>query len=148
MGLIRSTRLGACAAAVWLGFSIAMLIGAQAAGASTVVFGSTGAEQTFTVPGGVTSVHVAAVGGQGGAGSDAQAGAGGLGATATADLTVTSGQVLYIEVAGNGTSAGAGGFNGGGAGGVSACTGGGGAAARQMCARCRRPMAPPSAPES
>ena len=35
-------------------------------GVTTCTFASTGAEQTFTVPAGVTSLHVAAVGGLGG----------------------------------------------------------------------------------
>jgi outer membrane protein OmpA-like peptidoglycan-associated protein len=51
---------------------------------------------------------------------------GGFGATAAADLTVASGEVLYVEVAGNGTTAGVGGFNGGGAGGTGAPCGAGG----------------------
>jgi hypothetical protein len=123
----RPARRGAHVVGVWFVLLIAALAGAQAARASTVVFSSTDAEQTFTVPVGVTSVHVAAVGGHGGAGSDAEGGAGGFGATATADLTVARGEVLYVEVAGDGTSAGGGGFNGGGAGGaVGSCSGGGG----------------------
>ena len=60
-----------------------------------------------------------AVGGRGGASNFTVAG--GLGAVATADLAVSSGQTLYVEVAGNGrdatnSSGGAGGFNGGGTG--------------------------------
>jgi outer membrane protein OmpA-like peptidoglycan-associated protein len=106
---------------------IAALGGAQVASATTVVFGSTGTEQTFTVPVGVTSVHVVAVGGRGGAANDAAGGIGGFGATATADLAVASGNVLYVEVAGNGTTGGMGGFNGGAPGGATGgCSVGGG----------------------
>ena len=85
----------------------------------------TGAEQTFTVPAGVFSVNVEAVGGQGGsmrpeytlAGA-----AGGLAAQVSGELSVTPGETLYVEVGGNGEE---GGFNGGGTGDPGA--GGGGA---------------------
>ena len=89
----------------------------------------TGGEQTFTVPAGVTTLHVVAIGGAGGA----SAVFGGAAAQVTADLAVTPGQTLYIEVGGkgkDGASGGAGGFNGGAAGGfggTSAAGGGGGA---------------------
>jgi len=82
-------------------------------------FGFTGGEQTFTVPAGVTSVHVVAVGGRGGS----SGGVGGAAAQASGNLTVTPGQTLYLEVGGNGRSLGGGGFNGGAAG----AAGGGGA---------------------
>jgi Glycine rich protein len=86
----------------------------------TTSFASTGAEQTFTVPAGVTSIHVVAVGAAGG---NFAFTTGGLGAEASADIAVTPGEALYLEVGGaggNGNSNGtapAGGFNGGGAGG-------------------------------
>jgi hypothetical protein len=76
--------------------------------------------KTFTVPAGVTSIHVVAVGAPGG-GKEAQLG--GHGATATADVAVTAGQVLGVFVGGPGLSgsetekANPGGFNGGGNGG-------------------------------
>src|SRR5579875_664528 len=88
--------------------------------AVSVTFTSTGSEQTFVVPAGVTSLHVVVVGapgGQGGIGG----GAGGKGAVVTADIAVTPGQTLYIEVGGaggDGAFGGAGGFNGGGNGGL------------------------------
>jgi hypothetical protein len=80
-------------------------------------------QDTFTVPAGVSSVHVVAIGGQGGdAPAHAGGNPGGLGASVTADLPVGAG-TLYVEVAGNGgpatfpdDAAGAGGA--GGAGGV------------------------------
>ena len=87
-----------------------------------------GEQPPFTVPAGVSSVHVVAVGGRGGTGFGG-AGVGGFAAKATGDLQVTPGQVLYIDVAGNGgdvsmsNAAGMAGVNGGGAG-----SGGGGGA--------------------
>lgn len=75
-------------------------------------------EQIFTVPGGVSTLHVTVTGGKGGSGGSGT-GAGGFGATVTADLPVQAGQSLYLEVAGNGGNgsagvmAGAGGSNGG-----------------------------------
>jgi hypothetical protein len=88
-------------------------------------------EDTFTVPFGVTTVHVAAIGGKGGAGSGG--GVGGAAGNVSADLTVTPGQILYIENGGNGqdgspSSPGAGGINGGGPGGGGIGAGGGGGA--------------------
>jgi hypothetical protein len=110
-----------------------------AARADTTTFLPTGAEQTFTVPAGVTTIHVLAVGGKGGAGGNSgeyPGGAGGFGAFVTADLPVSPGEVLYVEVGGNGldgSSGGAGGFNGGGAGGAPmSCDGGGGGGASDV----------------
>lgn len=104
--------------------------------ASTKLFSYTGSEQTVTVPAGVTSIHVVAVGAPGGSSGS---GSGGLGAQASTDLSVTPGETLYIEVGGNGSDAsfangGSGGFNGGGNGisspalmGAGGAGGGGGA---------------------
>ncbi len=93
--------------------------------AATKVFSFTGAEQTFTVPGGVHSIGVVAIGGAGGVGG----GAGGFAARVSADVDVIPGQTLYVEVGGQGKDSGgaggAGGFNGGGAGGGGAGGGGG-----------------------
>jgi hypothetical protein len=114
------------------------LVAPAVAQADLVAFSSTGSEQTFTVPAGVTSIHVVAIGAPGGAaGSDA----GGRGAQATADLAVTPGEPLYVEVGAKGGDGdaqgfgpgGAGGFNGGGGGGpgiggTNASGGGGGGA--------------------
>jgi Divergent InlB B-repeat domain len=114
--------------------------------ADTVTFNSTGTEQAFTVPAGVTSVNVVAIGGSGGSfGLDL----GGFGAQASADIAVTPGELLYVEVGGNGSdgnadgTGGAGGFNGGGAGGseIGSCgcegggAGGGGASDVRTVAR-------------
>ncbi len=89
----------------------------MSAQATSQTFNYTGAEQTFTVPVGVSSVQIVAIGGSGGASGVA----GGVAANVTADLSVTPGQTLYVEVGGDGDNGGAvggvGGFNGGGAGG-------------------------------
>lgn len=100
------------------------------AGAATETFLPTGGEQTFTVPAGVTSIKVIAVGGQGGTGGGAP-NAGGFGAVAIANLPVDPGQTLFVNVGGNGedafgNSGGAGGFNGGGSSGEPAGDRGGG----------------------
>jgi glycine rich protein len=108
------------ALAVGLGSSGAF---AQPASASTQTFGFTGLEQPYMVPAGVHSVHVIAVGAMGGSGSDSGeniGGSPGFGARVEADLPVTAGQILFIEVGGTGADGGgivgggAGGFNGGG----------------------------------
>lgn len=96
---------------------------ASSAQATTTTFLYTGAEQTFVVPGGVTSVHVVAIGGSGGAATDAS---GGVAAEAIGNVNVTPGQTLYVEVGGKGKGlgeGGQGGFNGG----ASGAGGGGGA---------------------
>jgi hypothetical protein len=95
------------------------LMGAGSALAETVTFKYTGAEQEFTVPAGVASVHVVATGGAGGKGEGGAAG--GRAAVVSGDLSVTAGP-LYVEVGGSaaGSTACAGdaecvaGFNGGG----------------------------------
>lgn len=84
----------------------------------------------YVVPAGITTVHVRAVGGQGGSAFDGTAG--GRGAVVDADLAVTPGQEVRIHVAGRGAngsypSGGAGGANGGGSGGSWMSGGGGGA---------------------
>lgn len=95
--------------------------------AATQAFGYTGAEQVFVVPAGVTTLHLVAIGGAGGPSEFA----GGVAARVSGDVVVTPGQTLYVEVGGNGHSAGLGGglggFNGGGDGGGIGAGGGGGA---------------------
>src|SRR5450432_535653 len=95
----------------------------SAAQATTVNFSPTGAEQVFTVPSGVTTLQVVAIGARGGTGAGATSG-GGFGGLVTGDVAVSPGQSIYVEVGGNCANgetgnAGAGGFNGGGAGGNS-----------------------------
>ncbi|MFB6717885.1 MULTISPECIES: Ig-like domain repeat protein [unclassified Streptomyces] len=90
---------------------------------TTCTFAFTGAEQTFTVPSGVTQVDVMAIGAGGGVEDNGVSG--GRGAQVSGALTgLSGGQTLYVEVGGTptngsgGSCAGsaqcAGGFNGGG----------------------------------
>jgi len=99
----------------------------------TCTFGYTGAEQTFTVPSGITSVNVTAIGAAGGA--DLGGHPGGEGAQVTGTLTgLSGGQTLYVEVGQHpdtattpeGATPTA--FNGGGAPGFGEVAGGGGGA--------------------
>ena len=130
MSIRRLCRLGPALSVLCL-----LAIGASSADADVATFTATGSEQPFVVPSGVTSLHVTALGarGGGGTGMNGDSGTGGFGAVASAELTVNPGELLYIEVGGNGgststTAAGIGGFNGGGAGGhaTAAALGGGG----------------------
>ena len=106
------------------------------AGVTTCTFGPTGAEDTFKVPDGVSSVHVAATGAPGAPGAEGYyGGTAGSGARVSGDLTVTPGQTLYVEVGGAPTGnncdravACVGGFNGGG----SSKSGGGGGGASDV----------------
>lgn len=93
----------------------AALIGAQPAQSTPFAF--TGGEQTYTVPPGVASVRITAVGGAGGSPSPGGGLSGGRGAVVSGIVPVTAGQVLFVYVGGSGASPG-GGFNGGGAGGT------------------------------
>jgi Glycine rich protein len=88
----------------------------------TDTFASTGAEQSFTVPPGVSSVRVNAIGAAGEPGRygiDDVEGNGGAGADVVGELSVSADEVLYVEVAAQG-------FNGGGLGGVGEESGAGG----------------------
>ena len=85
----------------------------------TQSFSSMAAQQEFTVPVGVSSVRVQAIGaageaGFGGLGSPAT---GGAGADVVGELPVTAGEVLYVEVAAPGFNGGEYGGPGGGSGG-------------------------------
>ena len=78
-------------------FSLPVVL-SSGAGATTsqTNFSAIGAEQTFTVPTGVTSIDVTLTGGSG---ADWNGGGlGGTGATVTATLSVTPGATIYIEV--------------------------------------------------
>ena len=86
-------------------------------------FSFTGAEQKFTVPSGVKSVKVDA---SGAAGAGIKLKKLGRGGRVTANIPVTQGEILYVFVGGQGTTA-SGGFNGGAAGGSSGGDAGGGA---------------------
>jgi hypothetical protein len=130
-----------------VGAAVALLglLSGAAARADTVSFPATGKEQTFTVPEGVTSLSVIIVGGNGGDAGPSPASGGGRGAQLIGTLAVTPGQVLYIEVGGNGNpanlrSSATGGFNGGGGETRTASTGewgagGGGATDVRTCSR-------------
>ena len=86
----------------WLVSAVVLTIGAPAAGAETKSFSYIGgAEQQFTVPAGVSSVTITAIGGGGGGGAYV---AGGRGASITDVFAVTPGQPLYVEVAAAGNS--------------------------------------------
>ena len=119
-------------------------------GTTTCTYVSTGAEDTFVVPAGVSSVHVFAVGAPGAAGdfypiNGASPAPGGAGARVSGNLTgLTPGDTLYVNVGGAPTggddcAAGIncnGGFNGGGTSGggnLIASTGGGGGGASADC---------------
>ena len=80
----------------------------------------------WTVPAGVTSVGVTAIGGGGGGGGDDryQGAAGTAGASATTTLNVTGGQVLAVIVGGGGGAGGTGASRAGGAGGSCVSLGG------------------------
>jgi hypothetical protein len=112
--------------------STTALVGLNASPAGAIggtTFTYTGGEQTYTVPAGVTSVTITAVGAPGGSSQDGVAG--GDGASVTATVPVTPGQTLYVEVGGSGANGPCAGgdtgsaFNGGGS---SPCGGGGGGA--------------------
>ena len=94
---------------------LALTCSSTAMAATVVDFSFTGADQTWIVPVGVSSVYVEAWGAQGYTAFNQ----GGLGGFTTGTLGVTSGQTLRIYVGGAGTVANVaspmgGGFNGGG----------------------------------
>ncbi|HXQ00478.1 MAG TPA: glycine-rich protein [Solirubrobacteraceae bacterium] len=108
----------------------------------TETFPSTGSEQSFTVPAGVSSVRVDAIGaaGEQAFGPFGNDGTGGAGADVVGQLPVSAGEMLYVEVA-------AGGFNGGGNGGEGFEGGFGGSGGSASDVR-TVPMAEPESLES
>jgi hypothetical protein len=106
----------------------------ESGGIVTCTYGYTGGEQMFTVPVGITSVQVTAIGAAGGA--DDNGNPGGKGAKVTGTLTgLTPGQTLYVEVGQAPDTASTprgfnppGAFNGGGAPGYGNVAGAGGGA--------------------
>ncbi len=131
---------GRLAGAIGLGLVLlGLVVGAARASAdatsATTTFTYSGQQQTFVVPAGVTTVHVMAVGGTGGPASCFFSPCGGPGAQVTADVAVTPGETLYVEVGQDSTSS-AGGWNGGGAGGsggvIGNVPGGGGGGASDV----------------
>lgn len=127
----RRVRTGLGTMGALLAMSALVASSAAATTPQTVAetFPSTGVEQSFTVPAGVTSVRVRAVGAAGEtafADSPFQSGApGGVGAVVAGSLPVTGGEVLYVEVAANG-------FNGMGFGGPGGGSGGGASDVRTL----------------
>jgi hypothetical protein len=105
----------------------------------TCTFAYTGAEQTFSVPAGVSAVTITAVGAPGGStifGAPIAAGGDGAAVQATVPLPPGTG-TLYVEVGGTGgesslSASAVGGFNGGG-GGSNSGGGGGGASDVRTC---------------
>jgi hypothetical protein len=118
----------------------ALAFAGMAGSASADTFTYTGSEQMYAVPSGVTLVRITAVGAAGGGVSGcAVSPSGGRGDVVTADVPVTAGRTLFVEVGGVGMAGGCGlasttsvgGFNGGAAAGVSGAhdpAGGGGGA--------------------
>ncbi len=124
----RRSRAGVSVACLALAAGALTATPALATPLVTEAFPSTSTEQTFTVPTGVTSVHVRAIGeaGEQGEGFENLI-AGGDGAVVSADLPVTPGETLYVEVA-------APGFNGGGAPSFGGGAGGGASDVRTISA--------------
>jgi Glycine rich protein len=130
----RVVRHGACVAMVALtaAAAVAPIATAQS---PPVVFTPTGAEQSYVVPADVSQVSIEAIGAPGGGACGG--GTGGLGARVTAELAVSPGSVLYVEVGAIGApgvlpsgicvNSSPSVFNGGGALGVVGGGGGGGA---------------------
>ena len=116
---------------------LALTGGSASATVVSATFSFTGAEQTFTVPAGVTSIHVVAKGAAGGPGLYFNAPSPtGRGASVAGDVAVSPGSTLYVEVGGTPTTLVGcypsvpcvGGFNGGG----SSHFGGGGGGASDV----------------
>jgi len=122
----RVTRAVAILGSFVLGVGIAVVGVAAPANAYTITqtFTTAGAH-SFTVPAGITTMHVEALGGTGGNGWDTRVA--GAGALVTADVPVTGGATVFALVGGNGEVNG-GGANGGGSGGNFGSAGGGGGA--------------------
>ncbi|MEO6532939.1 MAG: Ig-like domain-containing protein [Pseudolysinimonas sp.] len=100
---------------------------AAPASASTVTYKfTTAGTHVFSIPAGVTSVHVEGLGGTGGNGDPVESVAG-AGALVAADIPVVGGETLYAVVGAHGAVNG-GGANGGGDGGSFGAAGGGGGA--------------------
>ena len=111
----------------FLGISAAVALWPATAGAS-VTFSYTGGEQSYTVPAGVRSLSITAIGAPGG-GPQSCCLAAGRGAVVSGIVSVTPGETVFVEVGGSGGTP-AGGFNGGGDGGTNpglSAFGGGGA---------------------
>lgn len=117
-----------------LGVSLCVSSSAAAEGCHTgaATFTSIGAEECYDVGAGVTELSIKAVGGEG-ASYEASA-SGGFGAVVSGEIAVTAGEMLHVEVGGNGSGY-TGGFNGGasGSGSSGGAGGGGGASDVRTC---------------
>ncbi len=113
----RHLPIGAALALAALGLGAIAPTGALAGTPPTVTetFPATGFEQSFTVPAGVSSVRVEAIGAAGESGFNGTSG--GSGADVVGALPVSAGESLYVEVAAPGFGGGGFGGPGGGAGG-------------------------------
>jgi len=124
---------------------VAAAVAAESASAQSMEFSYTGGEQTYTVPAGVSSLSITAVGAPGGAethcealicppgfGPTVEAGLpAGRAAVVSGIVSVMPGQTLYVEVGGTGGVP-AGGFNGGGRAGTLFLQDGGGGGASDV----------------
>jgi hypothetical protein len=137
-GVFRAERRGV----VLLGaLSVAAFLWPASAGASVTTFSYTGGEQIYTVPAGVHSLSITAIGAPGGAMTHCEVNcppgggptglAPGRGAVVSGVVSVTPGQTLYVEVGGAGGLP-AGGFNGGGEAGTLLVQDGGGGGASDV----------------
>lgn len=115
--ITQSNDLDTCGAIV----NYSAPVGIDACGSGSTTFTYTGAEQTWVVPAGVTSITVEAYGAQGGSNSASNVNYGGY---VEADIAVVPGSTIYIYVGEQPTGL-AGGFNGGGAGDTGGAGGGG-----------------------
>jgi hypothetical protein len=113
---------------------VAVVVWSTPAVAQATAFSYTGAEQSYTVPAGVNSLSITAIGAPGG-GPLSGGLAAGRGAVVSGVVNVAPGEVLYVEVGGSGGFP-AGGFNGGGdsvtRSGASVYGGGGGSDVRTL----------------
>jgi hypothetical protein len=119
--------LVALLSAAWLvvlqGSASALPAGCSLSGQTvTCTYNTQGQTAQFAVPAGVTSLQVSAIGGAGN-GPGCFFPCGGAGAHVSGAVAVTGGEMLNLQVAGNGFTNGTGGAGGGGSG----CGGGGGA---------------------
>ncbi|NKY21795.1 glycine-rich protein [Cellulomonas denverensis] len=118
----RASRRRRCGVALTVGaagvLAVAAALPASAAvGDLELDYAFTGAAEVVEVPAGYCSLSITAVGASGGDGVDPDVSTGGLGAVVTATVTVAEGDVLGIDVGGQGSPAngdGAGGYGGGG----------------------------------
>ncbi len=115
------TRAGGASLLAILSLALPAAASAGTPPSVTETFKSTGAEQTLTVPAGVTTVPVQPIWEVGEAGFPGglvfQPAPGGDGSDVSGQMPVSPGEVLYVEVARRGFNGSADGVNGGGAGG-------------------------------